>query len=308
LGETVCAFRCARGVSMGDSNARLKAAYDATKGRAVWSDAVTHWQELEGASVVTAENLVNADAADAVRSAKAIAAYKGAVKAAAKSTSPAEVRAENELGAAGVAMTEAYVKFKLAADDIQKKAQALNATITKTEAAIEAAEAQGFDYNRISKTISVALKSGKVSLQQYGRLFKGQLGFVQALDDVRAGKTIEHSKLLETVKEYEGAYAQLNAIFGTKSNTEGADVVSSAVTSPASSAETTDIEKGLQAIIDGGTSNNDRGEARKAFIDQHQDKVALKKALKEIQKKSSPLSAEAGTILGRRELKSVVAE
>jgi hypothetical protein len=133
LGETVCAYRCARGVSMGDANGRLRAAYEQTKSRAVWSSALTHWQGLEGRPV-TEDSLVNANAQEALQSANAIAQFKSVQKGAVKSKSPAMKTAQ----ASYTKVVDMFIKAVVALVNEEQKAVA---TFTaKTKAVEDAAE------------------------------------------------------------------------------------------------------------------------------------------------------------------------
>jgi hypothetical protein len=150
LGETVCAYRCARGVSMGNANKNLRAAYDATEHRPVWGEALTHWQTLEGKSVVTKYNLVNSNAQEALQSANTIATFKGVKKAAPKSESPAMKAAE----ASYTKVVDMFIKAVVALVNEEQKAVATFTAKTKAveDAAKKVMDARESVSNNLSET------------------------------------------------------------------------------------------------------------------------------------------------------------
>ncbi len=309
LGETVCAFRCARGVSMGDSNARLKAAYDATKDRDVWSDALNYWKGLEGASVVTADNLVNANAADAVRSAKAIDAFKATDKQVAKSTSPAIKQAEatytKVVNAFIAAVVDLLTEAQKATVVLKKKIDALGSTaeaVRETRTSVTT-----LDETQLESVFKTARDAAVKKVKDSGTQAKiGQLNHSDV--ETTLGSLTQNvlKPLTDTLSQGEKEVAEVENTEELNSaeisGMETPPLPVSAEKSPAPSAETTDaettdIEKGLQEIIDGGTTEDARGRARKDFIEKHTDKVDLKKALLAIREKDGDLGKEASIIL-----------
>lgn len=312
LGETVCALRCARGVSMGDSNARLKAAYDATKGRDVWGDALTHWQGLEGTSVVTADNLVNANAADAVRSAKAIAAYKGAVKAAANSTSPATDNAKKSYTTA----VNAFIKA--VAELVSAEQAAIKTFEAKTKAVEDASKKALEEAESASRLISVEeLKSLFFNAREASFAKMKESPARTAVSGLTHGEVQNtlgtltkkiFGSLKKVLKQGEDSIATVEQA-AAETAPQSLAPEDQVVRGPAfASSGSTTIEAALKAIVNGGTTGNARSKARKAFIDQHTDKAALKGALLALSKKGGVLGKEAGAMLNRAELKDVVVQ